>query len=126
VEDKMTDQAKTDKDKLSFERRDATKGFIVLSLIGDLDMWTLPVAKDQIQKLIDEKKVKVVLDLERTNYIDSSGLGFFIGTLKKLRDAGGDLILINLNAYIYGIFQLIQLQHIIKTFDSLEEASKEF
>ncbi len=122
----MTDQAKTDKDKLSFERRDATKGFIVLSLIGDLDMWTLPVAKDQIQKLIDEKKVKVVLDLERTNYIDSSGLGFFIGTLKKLRDAGGDLILINLNAYIYGIFQLIQLQHIIKTFDSLEEASKEF
>jgi len=126
VEDKMTDQTKTDKDKLSFERKDATKGFIVLSLIGDLDMWTLPVAKDQIQKLIDEKKVKVVLDLERTNYIDSSGLGFFIGTLKKLRDSGGDLILINLNAYIYGIFQLIQLQHIIKTFDSLEEASKEF
>jgi anti-sigma B factor antagonist len=126
VEDKMTDQAKTDKEKLSFERKDATKGYIVLSLIGDLDMWTLPVAKDQIQKLIDEKKVKVVLDLERTNYIDSSGLGFFIGTLKKLRDAGGELILINLNAYIYGIFQLIQLQHIIRTYDSLEEASKEF
>ena len=49
----------------------------------------------------------------------------FIGTLKKLRDAGGDLILVNLNAYIYGIFKLIQLQHIIKTFDSLDEAEKE-
>ena len=46
--------------------------------------------------------------------------------MKKLRDAGGELILINLNAYIYGIFQLIQLQHIIRTYDSLEEASKEF
>jgi anti-sigma B factor antagonist len=126
VEDKMNETSKTDKEKLNFERKDATKGYIVLSLIGDLDMWTLPKAKEQIQQLIDEKKVKVVLDLERTNYIDSSGLGFFIGTLKKLRDAGGELILINLNAYIYGIFQLIQLQHIIKTFDSLEEASKEF
>jgi anti-sigma B factor antagonist len=122
----MNEVEKTDKEKLSFERKDATKGYIVLSLIGDLDMWTLPKAKEQIQKLIDEKKVKVVLDLERTNYIDSSGLGFFIGTLKKLRDAGGELILINLNAYIYGIFQLIQLQHIIRTYDSLEEASKEF
>ncbi len=122
----MNEMSKSENDKLSFERRDATKGYIVLSLIGDLDMWTLPTAKEQVQKLIDEKKVKVVLDLERTNYIDSSGLGFFIGTLKKLRDAGGELILINLNAYIYGIFQLIQLQHIIKTFDSLEEASKEF
>ena len=122
----MNETSKTDKEKLNFERKDATKGYIILSLIGDLDMWTLPKAKEQIQQLIDEKKVKVVLDLERTNYIDSSGLGFFIGTLKKLRDAGGELILINLNAYIYGIFQLIQLQHIIKTFDSLEEASKEF
>jgi anti-sigma B factor antagonist len=126
VEDKMNEMSKTDKEKLSFERKDATKGYIVLSLIGDLDMWTLPKAKEQVQELIDEKKVKVVLDLERTNYIDSSGLGFFIGTLKKLRDAGGELILINLNAYIYGIFQLIQLQHIIRTYDSLEEASKEF
>lgn len=123
----MNETSKSDKQqKLTFERRDATKGYIVLSLIGDLDMWTLPRAKEQVQELIDEQKVRVVLDLEKTNYIDSSGLGFFIGTLKKLRDAGGELILINLNAYIYGIFQLIQLQHIIKTFDSLEEASKEF
>ncbi len=122
----MSEQNKSEKDKLSFEKRDATKGYIVLSLIGDLDMWTLPRAKEQINELVENGKVKIVLDLERTNYIDSSGLGFFIGTLKKLRDTGGELVLINLNAYIYGIFQLIQLQHIIKTYDSLEEASKEF
>lgn len=122
----MNEQSTSDKEKLEFARKEATEGFVVLSLIGDLDMWTLPRAKDQIQALLEEGKVKIVLDLERTNYIDSSGLGFFIGTLKKLRDAGGELILINLNAYIYGIFQLIQLQHIIRTYDSLEEASKDF
>ncbi|RCK78866.1 MAG: hypothetical protein OZSIB_1016 [Candidatus Ozemobacter sibiricus] len=113
------------KEKLSFDRRDGVKGYTILSLIGDLDMWTLPLAKERINGLVNEGKVKIILDLERMNYIDSSGLGFFIGTLKKLRDAGGDLILVNLNAYIYGIFKLIQLQHIIKTYDSLEEAEKE-
>ncbi len=114
------------KDKLTFEMKDSDKGYIVLSFVGDLDMWTLPLAKEKINGLIQEKKVKIVLDLERMNYIDSSGLGFFIGTLKKLRDAGGDLILINLNAYIYGIFKLIQLQHIIQTYDTLEDAKKHF
>lgn len=122
----MADQkSATGKEKLSFERRDGVKGFVILSLVGDLDMWTLPLAKERINGLVNEGKVKIILDLERMNYIDSSGLGFFIGTLKKLRDAGGDLILVNLNAYIYGIFKLIQLQHIIKTFDSLDEAEKE-
>lgn len=114
------------KDKLGFERKEGPKGYIVLSLLGDLDMWTLPLAKERVNGLVQEGKVKIVLDLEKMNYIDSSGLGFFIGTLKKLRDKGGDLVLINLNAYIYGIFKLIQLQHIIKTYDSLEEAAKNF
>ena len=123
----MTDKSSgSGKVKLTFDRVDASKGYIVLSLIGDLDMWTLPLAKERVQGLINEGKVNMVLDLERMNYIDSSGLGFFIGTLKKLRDKGGNLILINLNAYIYGIFKLIQLQHIIKTYDSLEEAEKDF
>ncbi|MBF0542812.1 MAG: STAS domain-containing protein [Candidatus Riflebacteria bacterium] len=123
----MTDRKTTaEKEKLSFELSEAQKGYTVLSLIGDLDMWTLPQAKERINELVNNKKVKIVLDLEKMNYIDSSGLGFFIGTLKKLRDAGGDLMLINLNAYIYGIFKLIQLQHIIQTYDSLEEASKHF
>lgn len=114
------------KQKLSFSQKDATKGYVVLSLIGDLDMWTLPLAKERINTLVQEGKTKIVLDLERMNYIDSSGLGFFIGTLKKLRDAGGDLVLISLNAYIYGIFKLIQLQHIINTYESLDEAIKNF
>ena len=123
----MTDQKSgSGKEKLTFERSEAAKGYTVISLIGDLDIWTLPLAKERIQGLINEGKVNIVLDLERMNYIDSSGLGFFIGSLKKLRDKGGNLVLINLNAYIYGIFKLIQLQHIIKTYDSLEEAEKEF
>lgn len=124
----MTDKKnENEKDKLAFEQRTVgpDNNLVVLSLIGDLDMWTLPLAKERISGLVNEGKVKIILDLERMNYIDSSGLGFFIGTLKKLRDAGGDLILVNLNAYIYGIFKLIQLQHIIKTFDSLDEAEKE-
>ena len=115
-----------EKEKLSFEQKDLEKGYTLLSLIGELDMWSLPQAKERVGELIAQNKVKMVLDLEKMNYIDSSGLGFFIGTLKKLKDAGGELMLINLNAYIYHIFKLIQLQHIIQTYESLDEAQKHF
>jgi len=115
-----------EKEKLSFEMKDGEKGFTILSLVGELDMWSLPQAKERVSELIGQGKVKLVLDLEKMNYIDSSGLGFFIGTLKKLKDAGGELMLVNLNAYIFHIFKLIQLQHIIPTYDTLEEAVKHF
>lgn len=115
-----------EKEKLSFEQKDLEKGYTLLSLVGELDMWSLPQAKERVGELIAQNKVKLVLDLEKMNYIDSSGLGFFIGTLKKLKDAGGELMLINLNAYIYHIFKLIQLQHIIQTYENLEEAQKHF
>ena len=115
-----------EKEKLSFEQKDLDKGYTLLSLIGELDMWSLPQAKERVGEMIAQNKVKLVLDLEKMNYIDSSGLGFFIGTLKKLKDAGGELMLINLNAYIYHIFKLIQLQHIIQTYESLDEAQKHF
>ena len=54
------------------------------------------------------------MDLKEMDYIDSSGLGFFIATLKKLRDHNGDLKIINLNSYIKGIFRLIQLDYVIE------------
>ncbi len=112
--------------QISFEERNAEKGYVVLSIVGDLVMWSLPAAKQKIQELLDQNKNKIVIDLEKTNYIDSSGLGFFIGTLKKLKGVGGDMALINLNTYIYGIFQLIHLHEIIDIYENLEEASKHF
>ncbi|MBF0546458.1 MAG: anti-sigma factor antagonist [Candidatus Riflebacteria bacterium] len=93
-----------------------------IQITGDINMWTLPLAIEVINELINKGQFNVVLNMEKLNYIDSSGLGFFVGTLKKCQNAGGKLALTNLNQYIYGIFKLIQLQHLIPTFDSLEQA----
>lgn len=112
-------------DKIAFEV-ERKKDFAVVSIVGDLDMYTLPKAKEQVQKLINEKCVKVVFNLEKMNYIDSSGLGFFIGTLKRLKDQGGALRLVNLNSYISGIFNLINLHTILEVYDSLDQAIEGF
>jgi len=114
-----------EQEKLAFETKD--KGtHTVISMIGDLDLHSLQKAKDLVQKLVDAKKTRIIFDLERVNYIDTSGLGFFLGTLRKLKDRQGDMRLVNPNAYISGIFNLINLNKMIDIFDDLASAEKGF
>ncbi len=109
-------------DRLKFEIEELEK-VIILKLIGDLDMYTLPFAKEKIKQILSDSKIsRIIMDLDKMDYIDSSGLGFFIGTLKKLRDHGGDLKLLNLNSYIKGIFRLIQLDFVIEICENRETA----
>ena len=70
--------------------------------------------------------LKIIIDLEDVEYIDSSGLGFFIGTLKKVKELKGDLKLAHLNAYMMGIFKLINMHYIIEIHENLEKAIKSF
>ena len=118
-------ERKMEQEKLAFETKD--KGnHTVISMIGDLDLHSLQKAKDLVQKLVDSKKTRIIFDLERVNYIDTSGLGFFLGTLRKLKDRQGDMRLVNPNAYISGIFNLINLNKMIDIYDDLAAAEKGF
>lgn len=112
-----------EQEKLSFEVKEK-KGHTVIAMIGDLDLHSLQRAKDIVQKLVDAKKNRIIFDLEKVNYIDTSGLGFFIGTLRKLKDKQGDMRLVNPNAYISGIFNLINLNKMIDIYDDIAEAEK--
>lgn len=113
-------------ERINFEISEAGNGVTLMKMKGDLDMYTLPKAKEKMKILIEEAKVKIVIDLENVGYVDSSGLGFFIGSLKKLREKSGDLKLINLNNYIHGIFKLIHLHTIISIFENLDDAVNDF
>lgn len=108
--------------RIHFETQEKGDGIVILKMSGDLDMYTLPKAKEKVNEMIDSGETKIVMDLDGVEYVDSSGLGFFIGTLKKLRMNSGDLKLVNLNNYIYGIFKLIHLHYIIEICETFEEA----
>jgi len=118
----MTENEREERLKFKFEKKNKVG---ILKLIGDLDMYTVPLARTKIKEIIEKEKVsKLLIDLKEMDYIDSSGLGFFIGALKKLREHNGNLKLINLNSYIKGIFKLIQLDYVIEICDDEEEAIK--
>ncbi len=56
---------------------------------------------------------KVLLDLERTTFIDSSGIGWLLICHKHLREAGGELIIYSVPPLIEQVLELVKLPKII-------------
>ncbi|PKK90551.1 MAG: hypothetical protein CVV64_09320 [Candidatus Wallbacteria bacterium HGW-Wallbacteria-1] len=98
----------------------------IVDFIGELDMHTLPDAVELTNNLIANEKVDILVNLSKLRYIDSSGLGFFTGTLKKLQRYSGDMKLANLSSYIARIFSLIHLDYFIEIHDSVDAALQAF
>lgn len=100
----------------------AESSVTVLTFTGDLDLGTLNLAKSRLQDEMKPDRRRFVLDLDRVGYIDSSGLGFLIGALKKVREREGDLVIARLNAYMLGIFKLLNLHEVLDVYDDLDAA----
>jgi anti-anti-sigma factor len=56
---------------------------------------------------------KVLLDLERATFIDSSGIGWLLICHKHLRQAGGELIIHSVPPLIEQVLELVRLPKII-------------
>ncbi len=68
-------------------------GVATVFVRGEVDVYTAPVLRERLYAVVSSGVPNVVLDLSAMTFIDSTGLGVVVGTLKRLREAGGDLVL---------------------------------
>lgn len=99
---------------------------VVLDITGEIDLYNAPEIKDIINKLIEEQKYTVIINLEKVTYIDSSGIGALISSLSNLKKYQGGLKIINLFASVRKVFELTKLTSFFEIFDSEEEALASF
>jgi anti-sigma B factor antagonist len=69
---------------------------------------------------------KLVLDLERVQFVDSRGCGAILSCLKQLSANGGDLKLCNVGRYVRTVFDLIRLHKICEILGTRDEAVRAF
>lgn len=81
---------------------------------------------DLLHKLIEEKKLHVVIDLSDVKFMNSSGLGMLISSLTTMKNGGGNLKLANATEKIYSLLIITKLVSIFENFDSVDEAVKSF
>ena len=72
--------------------------------------------------LVGEGKRNVVADMTRVSFLDSIVLGTFVWGMKNLREAGGDIRLFGLHAFVRRLFDITQLDRAFRIFDTEDEA----
>lgn len=106
---------------LKIESKDVN-GIGVITLEGEVDVYTAPKLKSRLIDLVDEGKYNIVIDLQKVEFMDSSGLGVLVGGLKRVKSHQGSIALFCTQENILKIFRITGLVKVFPIFSSEEEA----
>ncbi len=98
-------------------------GYTVLSVKGEVDVYTAPRLRERLVELVSEGARKIVVDLEQVEFLDSTGLGVLVGGLKRLRSNDGDLSLVCTQTRILKVFEITGLTKVFSIYNSIEDAT---
>lgn len=93
-----------------------------ISVIGELDASGAVNLDHVIQKALDDKLYKIVVDCQQLDYISSAGLGVFISHMADISDHNGKLIFFNMKDSVRHVFDLLGLQHVVTITGNYQEA----
>ena len=88
--------------------------FLDISLKGELDVSTADKLKEYLHNLADEKILDMKINLDKLDYIDSTGLGVMIGVLKKLKTDNKEIHILNPKSNVKKIFTTTRLDKLFK------------
>jgi anti-sigma B factor antagonist len=97
-------------------------GTALISLAGEVDLYTAPEFKQQLLAVIGEGAKMVLVDLTDTTFIDSTTLGVLVGGVKRLRTNDGQLALICDDRNITKIFEITGLDRVFTIYPTRADA----
>lgn len=95
------------------------EGVVILVVNGEININTSPDLKKHFEK---QASRKIVVDLERVTYVDSSGLATLVEMLKKTKVQGGSLGLAGMPEKIKSLFEITKLDKLFAVFANQQEA----
>ena len=97
-----------------------------LELEGRLDASSAKELKEKVSSLTRENRVKLVIDMGGVDFIDSSGLGSLVSSLRSVNKLGGDIKISALQDQVRAIFELTRLHRIFGIYDDGNAAAMSF
>jgi anti-sigma B factor antagonist len=94
----------------------------VISLAGEVDLYTAPEFKQQLLEVIGQGGKQVIVDFTNTTFIDSTTLGVLVGGVKRLRTNDGQLSLVCSDRNITKIFEITGLDRVFAIHETRDAA----
>lgn len=105
---------------------DTKGGITVCHLDGEVDINSSPAIKKAFDKHISSRADRIVINMTKVSYVDSSGLATLVELLKNMRSYGGRLRLSGLSAKVKSLFEITKLDKLFEIMQSEEEATANF
>ncbi|WP_050613780.1 anti-sigma factor antagonist [Bacillus testis] len=86
---------------------------IEVTVQGEIDAYTAPKLRETLFPLVDQEGVRMTVDLSGVGYMDSTGLGVFVGLFKNIRAREGDFRIIGMSDRLKRLFDITGLADII-------------
>ncbi|HEY4364175.1 MAG TPA: STAS domain-containing protein [Bryobacteraceae bacterium] len=107
-------------------RESEREGVVILSLKGRLTVSESAIIRDKITEVAAAGHVKVILDLEHVDYVDSTGLGSLVICFTSLKKQGGALKLVNPNKRNVELLLLTKLHTVFEVYTEIQDAVNSF
>ena len=81
---------------------------------GELDTFTAPQLKEELETMELAEGVYVEIDLSKLNYMDSTGLGVFVGFYKRAKREQASVKLVGLSSRLRRLFEITGLSDLME------------
>lgn len=96
------------------------KALVVVSVAGELDMATAPQLQDHVTDLLEQGHTRIVFDLDKLSFCDSTGLSVFIRTKNSCDESGG---VVRLAAARRGVLRILQVSGLVEVMETYPTAA---
>ena len=97
------------------------EGTTVCRPVGELDAFTIATFREQLAGLAGAGDV--IIDLSSVPFMDSAGLGALIGGIRKVRDGGGEIIIVYERSAVLRLLHTTRFDRMVEVVPTLADAS---
>ena len=102
----------------------SSENAIIIYVDGDLTTNSSPEVEAEINEILEEAANNVVINVERVNFIASTGLRIILALGKRLDGEGLKLSVCSMNSSTKSVFQMSGFTKLFPIFETEEEALK--
>ena len=97
----------------------------IVTLRGEIDVYTAPRLRQALIDLVEGGATDIVVDMEKVDFLDSTGLGVMVEGLKRIKGRDGNLSVVTTQDKILKIFDITGLNKAFAMYGSVDEAVTE-
>jgi anti-sigma B factor antagonist len=86
----------------------------IVRIQGRITFEYCPALQNRLDSLVDEGVRQIAIDFKDVPFIDSSGVGEVLRLFKQMRDAGGEVVLLNPNQKLRDLFLMYRFNQFMK------------